>query len=216
MQIAVLKERTDKETRVALVPESVKKLVALKAVVTVESEAGLSACASDEDYKAAGAIVSKDRAHLIQSADVLVTVNRPAEDDFYLLKTGAVLFGFLRPLDEPAAFGPAVTLGLTVFAVELIPRIARAQHGRTFDGDGRWLQSGCDGGGTHAAHVSDADDCGRNGSARTGVGDWRRRCRTPSNCHSPETRGGCGRVRDLAPRWGSGAVTLAHFSGSRP
>ena len=104
----------------------------------MESEAGLSACASDEDYKAAGAIVSKDRAHLIQSADVLVTVNRPAEDDFYLLKTGAVLFGFLRPLDEPAAFGPAVTLGLTVFAVELIPRITRAQ---AMDGLPRWRRS---------------------------------------------------------------------------
>ena len=125
MQIAVLKERTEKETRVALVPESVKKLVALKAVVTVESEAGLSAGASDEDYKAAGAVVSKDRAHLIQSADVLVTINRPVEDDFYLLKTGAVLFGFLRPLDEPAALGPAVACGLTVFAVELVPRITR-------------------------------------------------------------------------------------------
>src|SRR5262249_31821914 len=127
MQIAVLKERTEKETRVALVPESVKKLVALKAVITVESEAGLAAGASDEDYKAAGAVVSKDRAHLIQSADVLVTVNCPAENDFYLLKTGAVLFGFLRPLDEPASLAPAVTCGLTVFAVELIPRITRAQ-----------------------------------------------------------------------------------------
>ncbi len=127
MQIAVLKERTEKETRVALVPESVKKLVALKAVVTVESEAGLAAGASDEDYKAAGAVVSKDRAHLIQSADVLVTVNCPVEDDFYLLKTGAVLFGFLRPLDEPEALGPAVTCGLTVFAMELVPRITRAQ-----------------------------------------------------------------------------------------
>jgi NAD(P) transhydrogenase subunit alpha len=127
MQIAVLKETAPQESRVALVPESVKKLVALKATVTVESEAGLSAGANDDDYKAAGATVSRDRGHLLETADVLVTVNRPVEEDLYRLKTGAVLFGFLRPLDEPNAFGPVVTRGLTAFAVELVPRITRAQ-----------------------------------------------------------------------------------------
>lgn len=127
MQITVLKELQDNETRVALVPESVKKLVALKATVAVESGAGLSAGVSDDDYKAAGATISNDRTFLLGSADVLVTINRPVEEDLYLLKTGAVLFGFLRPLDEPTALGPAVTRGLTVFAVELVPRITRAQ-----------------------------------------------------------------------------------------
>lgn len=127
MQICVLKETEERETRVALVPESVKKLVGLKATVTIESEAGLNAGISDEDYKAAGATVSTDRGHLIETADVLVTVNRPSEEDLYRLNTGAVLFGFLRPLDEPTALKPTVIRGLTVFAVELIPRITRAQ-----------------------------------------------------------------------------------------
>jgi NAD(P) transhydrogenase subunit alpha len=127
MQIAVLKEIATNETRVALVPESVKKLIALKASVMVESGAGLYAGASDDDYKAAGAMISHDRTTLLGSADILVAVNRPAESDINMLKTGAVLFGFLRPLDEPAALKPAVVRGLTVFAMELIPRITRAQ-----------------------------------------------------------------------------------------
>lgn len=127
MQICALKETEEQETRVALVPESVKKLVNMKAAVTIESGAGLRAGMSDEDYRAAGAAVSVDRAHLIETADVLVSVNRPVEDDLYRLKTGAVLLGFLRPLDEPLALKPAVIQGLTVFAVELIPRITRAQ-----------------------------------------------------------------------------------------
>jgi len=127
MQISVLKETAEQETRVALVPESVKKLVGLKATVAIESGAGLAAGINDEDYKAAGAAVSTDRAYLIETADVLVAINRPTEDDLYRLKTGAVLFGFLRPLDEPVALKPAILQGLTVFAVELIPRITRAQ-----------------------------------------------------------------------------------------
>ncbi len=127
MQIAVLKETAERETRVALVPESVKKLVALKAAVAIESEAGIAAGASDQDYKAVGAAVSQDRARLLETADVLVSVNRPSEEDLRHLKTGAVLFGFLRPLDEPAAFAPVVARGLTAFAVELVPRITRAQ-----------------------------------------------------------------------------------------
>ena len=78
MQITVLRETDLAESRVALIPESVKKLVGLKAAVAVESEAGLNSGASDADYEAAGAAISKDRNALLASADVLVAVNRPA------------------------------------------------------------------------------------------------------------------------------------------
>lgn len=127
MQIAVMNETMGSETRVALVPESVKKLVGLKATVAVESGAGLQAGISDDEYKAAGATIAGDHTVLLGNADVLVSVNRPQEQDLNLLKTGAVVFGFLRPLDEPAALKPAVLRGLTAFAVELVPRITRAQ-----------------------------------------------------------------------------------------
>ena len=103
MKIVVLRETEGGEARVALVPESVKKLVALKAAVTVESGAGINAARSDDDYRAVGAEVSADRAALLEAADVLVAVNRPEAKDFLRLKRGAVVIGFLRPLDEPAA-----------------------------------------------------------------------------------------------------------------
>ncbi|HEX8140942.1 MAG TPA: NAD(P) transhydrogenase subunit alpha [Pyrinomonadaceae bacterium] len=127
MNIAVLRETEPGEARVALVPESVRKLAALKATVAVESGAGLGAGALDEDYLAAGAQLSDDRAALLASADVLVAVNRPRAEDFRALKTGAVLVGFLRPLDEPGALEPLVAQQTTAFAMELIPRTTRAQ-----------------------------------------------------------------------------------------
>jgi len=127
MKIVVLRETEGGEARVALVPESVKKLVALKASVVVESGAGINAARSDDDYTQAGAEVSSDRAALLSSADVLVAVNRPEAEDFSRLRKGAVVIGFLRPLDEPAALEPALAHDLTTFAMELIPRITRAQ-----------------------------------------------------------------------------------------
>jgi len=127
MNIVVLRETAAGEARVALMPESVKKLVALKVAVKVESKAGEGAARMDDDYKEAGAEISADRNALLEAADVLVVVNRPAPEDFERLKKGAVVLGFLRPLDEPAALEPALKSGLTTFAMELIPRITRAQ-----------------------------------------------------------------------------------------
>jgi NAD(P) transhydrogenase subunit alpha len=127
MNIVVLRETAPEESRVALVPESVRKLVALKASVKVESGAGIAAARTDSDYRDAGAEVSDDRMALLGEADVLVAVNRPAATDFERLKSGGVVVGFLRPLDEPEALLPALPQGITTFAVELIPRITRAQ-----------------------------------------------------------------------------------------
>ena len=127
MNVVVLRETSPGEARVALVPESVRKLVALKATVTVESGAGLGAARTDDDYREAGAEVSPDRSSLLGSAELLVAVNRPSEQDIHRLPKDSVVLGFLRPLDEPAALTHAVAQHLTTFAVELIPRITRAQ-----------------------------------------------------------------------------------------
>src|SRR3954466_7126375 len=127
MRIGVLRETQAGEERVALVPESVRKLSALKVAVEVESRAGLQAGASDADYEAAGAKVQPDRASILSAADVLTVVNRPTLEEINQLKEGATLLGFLRPLDEPAALEPLVARRLSAFAVELIPRITRAQ-----------------------------------------------------------------------------------------
>lgn len=127
MNIAVAREAAPNESRVALMPESVQKLVAQKASVAIESGAALGAARTDDDYIAAGATVVKDRNELLSGADVLVTVNRPPVEDFNRLKKGAVVLGFLRPLDEPAMLVPALEKGLTTFSMELVPRITRAQ-----------------------------------------------------------------------------------------
>jgi NAD(P) transhydrogenase subunit alpha len=127
MNIAVLNEMSPGEARVALMPDSVKKLVAAKATVSIESGAGLGAARTDDDYSAVGANIVSDRSALLAGADVLVVVNRPADRDFKQMKKGAVVLGFLRPLDEPAKLTPALEQGLTTFSMELVPRITRAQ-----------------------------------------------------------------------------------------
>lgn len=127
LKIAVLGETQPGEARVALVPEMVRKLAALKVSVSIEGGAGVQAGASDADYEAAGASVSADRAALLSSADVLAVVNCPSPEDVHQLREGAVVIGFLRPLDEPAALEPFVAQAVTAFAMELIPRTTRAQ-----------------------------------------------------------------------------------------
>ena len=127
MLLGILKESAPGETRVALLPEGLKSLVAQGIAVTVESGAGLAAGASDEGYTAAGAEVTGDRAFILSHADLLPVVNAPAAADQALLKSGAVVVGFLRPLDAPASLSTAIALHATLFSMELVPRITRAQ-----------------------------------------------------------------------------------------
>jgi NAD(P) transhydrogenase subunit alpha len=127
MNIAVLNETGASEARVALMPDSVKKLVAAKAAVSIEAGAGLGAARTDDDYREAGATVVTDRNTLLASADILVGVTRPSAEDFKQMKQGAVVLSFLRPLDEPGELVPALEHGLTTFSMELVPRITRAQ-----------------------------------------------------------------------------------------
>jgi H+-translocating NAD(P) transhydrogenase subunit alpha len=125
--LGILKETAPGETRVALLPESLKSLVARGITVVVESGAGKSAGASDEAYAAAGATVTGDRPSILGEADVIPVVNAPSASDQALLKSDAVLIGFLRPLDAPAALATAIALHVTLFSMELVPRISRAQ-----------------------------------------------------------------------------------------
>jgi proton-translocating NAD(P)+ transhydrogenase subunit alpha len=126
MRIAVPREQQQGEARVALVPESVKKLVAAGVEVGIEAGAGVRAGFLDADYKTAGASIM-GRADLLPAADVIACVNRPEPADFAKFKPGAVVIGFLKPLDEPAALEPVIERKLTAFAVELVPRTTRAQ-----------------------------------------------------------------------------------------
>src|ERR1700740_1477480 len=125
--LGILKETTPGETRVALLPESLKNLIAQGIQVAVESGAGRGVGASDEAYAAAGAAVTGDRPSILGEGDVLPVVNALSPSDQALLKSGAVVIGFLRPLDAPENLAPAIALHATLFSMELVPRISRAQ-----------------------------------------------------------------------------------------
>ena len=127
MLVAILKEARPDETRVALTPDAVKTLVGKGVSVVVESGAGLNSGATDQDYTAAGASVSNNRAELLGTADVVPVVNVLPPADQEKLKSGSVVIGFLRPLDDPGALEVSVKRGATLFSMELVPRITRAQ-----------------------------------------------------------------------------------------
>jgi len=91
MQIAVLNEAQLGEARVALMPESIRKLAALKTTVLVESGAGNEAGVADTDYLDAGAKIAQERAALLKPADILISINRPPAEDIIHLKRGAII-----------------------------------------------------------------------------------------------------------------------------
>jgi len=125
--LGILKESAPGETRVALLPESLKLLIAQGIAITVESGAGVTAGASDQAYTDAGASITTDRAALLASADLLPLVNAPGAQDQAGLKPGAIVIGFLKPLDAPLALAAAIARPTTLFSMELVPRISRAQ-----------------------------------------------------------------------------------------
>lgn len=131
MKIAVLKERAPNEARVAASPETVKKLIALGADVTVESGAGVSASVTDDAFSAAGATIAKDAAATLEGAEIILKVQRPLGagegpvDELALLKTGQTIIGAIAPFGDHI---PALAkTGVTAFAMEFVPRITRAQ-----------------------------------------------------------------------------------------
>ncbi|HEY7977185.1 MAG TPA: Re/Si-specific NAD(P)(+) transhydrogenase subunit alpha [Rhizomicrobium sp.] len=127
MKLAVLKERRAGETRVAATPETVKKLKNLGLEVTVESGAGNGAQVFDNDYIAAGATVSPDRATMLRDADIVLKVRGPEPDEIQAMKKGAVYASLLAPYSEKDVIAKLASQGVNAFAMEFIPRISRAQ-----------------------------------------------------------------------------------------
>jgi NAD(P) transhydrogenase subunit alpha len=127
MKLAIPKETAEGEARVAASPETVKKLIALGLDVVVEAGAGAGASLADDLYAAAGATIVPGAAELLGDADIVFKVQRPDDGQLSHMKNGAVLIAMLDPLnrkDEAKAYAGA---GITAFAMELVPRISRAQ-----------------------------------------------------------------------------------------
>jgi H+-translocating NAD(P) transhydrogenase subunit alpha len=115
------------EPRIGLTPETVKKLVKAGAKVTVRSGAGLRSHFSDDDYKEAGAAIAKSDEDAVGDADVVFTVRRPPVELAKAMKKGAALIGMLDPFSDTAGLEALAKTGVTLFAMELMPRITRAQ-----------------------------------------------------------------------------------------
>ncbi|MGC2299183.1 MAG: NAD(P) transhydrogenase subunit alpha [Acidobacteriaceae bacterium] len=127
MILGILRENDPGETRVALLPGSLRSLVAQGLSITVEAGAGSAAGASDQAWAEAGAVFTADRRWILENADLLPVVNVPAPADQSRLKHGAVVIGFMKPLEAPATLTEAIHRSTTLFSMELVPRIARAQ-----------------------------------------------------------------------------------------
>jgi NAD(P) transhydrogenase subunit alpha len=127
MKLAILKDRRAGETRVAATPESVKKLKGLGLDVIVESGAGIGAKISDNDYIAAGAVVSPDAVSMLCEADIVLKVRGPEANEISAMKKGAVYASLLAPYSEKEPIQQLAAQGVNAFAMEFIPRISRAQ-----------------------------------------------------------------------------------------
>ncbi|MEA1938808.1 MAG: Re/Si-specific NAD(P)(+) transhydrogenase subunit alpha [Pseudomonadota bacterium] len=127
MKIAIPKETFPGETRVAAAPEAIKKLVKQGLEVVIEAGAGSAASIPDAVFTEAGAAIEKDKAKLLGTADAVFTVRAPVAEDIAKMKAGAILVGMLAPYDNDAVIEACVLAKVDAFAMELLPRITRAQ-----------------------------------------------------------------------------------------
>ncbi|GJL93274.1 Re/Si-specific NAD(P)(+) transhydrogenase subunit alpha [Hyphococcus sp.] len=127
MKIAVLKETRSGETRVAATPETVKKYISLGATVAVQAGAGEGASFADADYAAAGASISPSAADAVQGAEVILKVQAPSSEELRVFPRGAKLIGIMSAHNAPDSVAGYARLGLDALAMELMPRITRAQ-----------------------------------------------------------------------------------------
>jgi NAD(P) transhydrogenase subunit alpha len=124
MRVAIARETDAGEPRVAATPETVKKLIALGAEVSVARGAGVGSGISDADYEAAGATVGDN---VTKNADVVLKVRRPASAELSGYERGALVLAIMDPYGNDAALKAMADAGLVAFAMELMPRITRAQ-----------------------------------------------------------------------------------------
>jgi H+-translocating NAD(P) transhydrogenase subunit alpha len=127
MKVAVVSEWNAGEPRVAATPETVKKIKALGADVVVQHDAGLKSGILDSDYQAAGASIVPTAQAAAGDADIVLRVRRPSEAETRSYKKGALVIGIMDPFGNEAALNAMAKAGIAAFAMELLPRITRAQ-----------------------------------------------------------------------------------------
>lgn len=132
MKIAIAKERRPHERRVAATPDTIKRYLQWGFDVSVESGAGEGASISDAQYSEAGATVAASRAEALAGADIVLKVQRPltaadGDDGMGDIPEGAMLIALQNPYGDPAGVEAYAKANITAFAMEMLPRISRAQ-----------------------------------------------------------------------------------------
>ena len=125
MRAYILKE-SESELRVSASPDSVKKMVDLGISVNIQTSAGQNSNFSDESYKANGAEIFNNTSE-ISNADIIIKVNKPTDDEIASMKEGSLFIGSLDPYNSRETLNKLRDKGVTSFAMELMPRITRAQ-----------------------------------------------------------------------------------------
>src|SRR5262245_17770224 len=127
MKVAIPAEVDAAEPRVAATPEPVKKLKAAGADVAVQRGAGLKSGILDADYEAMGAVISGGAVETVADADVVLKVRRPTAAELAGYRRGAAVVAIMDPFGNEDALRAMAEAGVTGFAMELMPRITRAQ-----------------------------------------------------------------------------------------
>jgi H+-translocating NAD(P) transhydrogenase subunit alpha len=127
MRIAIARETGAGEARVAATPDTVKRLKGLGADVVVQAGAGTVSGMLDAEFEAAGATIAATIQDAVRDADVVLKVRRPTEAEARNYKKGAIVIAMMDPFGNEAALKALADAGLTAFAMELMPRITRAQ-----------------------------------------------------------------------------------------
>ena len=127
MIIATTREDPAVETRVAVTPETVKRLAGLGALVRVEAGAGLASGFTDADYQAAGATIAASASEALSGADIVLKVRRPSAAELAHIQKSALVIAIMDPYGHADALNAMAAAGVSSFAMELMPRITRAQ-----------------------------------------------------------------------------------------
>ena len=126
MQIFFPKEK-ELESRVSILPETVKKLVELGIGVDIEASFGNTLHLSDDAYISYGASISKERNSSLSSSDIICRINKPAIEEIKILKKNSIHISFLDPFNEIELVREFANFKISAISMELIPRISRAQ-----------------------------------------------------------------------------------------
>ena len=176
MKIAVAKEVDPSEPRVAISPDTIKKFKALGAEVAIEPGAGVKSGLPDFEFTAVGATVSADA---LKDADIVIKVKRPEAGELSKYKRGTLVIAIMDPYGNEAALKTIADAGVSAFAMELMPRITRAQAMDVLSSQANLAgyRAVIEAAEAFGRALSDDDDRGRHRSGGESVRDGRRRGR---------------------------------------